>query len=64
MSITRYLSPTVAAAGPNQTVCATTANMAGNTAIFGTGIWTLISGGATIITPTLETTNITAFSVA
>jgi gliding motility-associated-like protein len=63
MSITRYLPPTVSVAGPNQTVCATTANMAGNTAIFGTGLWTLVSGAATITTPTLETTSITGLGV-
>jgi len=51
--------PTTAAAGTNQTVCGTTATMAGNAPIVGTGLWTLISGTGTIITPTSETTTIT-----
>ncbi|MFO0355862.1 MAG: gliding motility-associated C-terminal domain-containing protein [Sphingobacteriaceae bacterium] len=63
MSITRYFTPTVSNAGPNQTVCATTANMAANTPAIGTGSWTLISGSGTITTPTLETTGITGLGV-
>ncbi len=63
MSITRYAVPTVASAGANQTVCATTATMAGNTAAIGTGTWTLVSGAGTIVTPTLETTQITGLGV-
>ncbi len=52
---------TVAEAGSNQSVCGTTATMAGNAPITNveTGLWTLISGTGTITDPNLETTGIT-----
>ncbi len=55
--------PTVAAAGANQTVCGTTATLAGNVAAVGSSIWTLISGAGTITTPTSPTTGITSIGV-
>ena len=55
--------PTVAAAGTNQSVCGTTATLAGNTAIIGTGIWTLISGSGTITTPSSPTSGIVGLGV-
>jgi gliding motility-associated-like protein len=60
MSIQRDANPTPAVAGPNQTVCATTATLAGNTPAIGTGSWTLISGGAAITTPTFGGSGLTA----
>jgi len=53
---------TVAAAGPDQTLCAaTTTTLAGNTAVIGTGTWTYISGpaGYVITSPSSPTTTIT-----
>ncbi|HRH69318.1 MAG TPA: immunoglobulin domain-containing protein, partial [Flavobacteriales bacterium] len=40
VTITRVAAPTTAAAGPDQSVCATTATLAGNTITTGTGTWT------------------------
>ncbi len=63
VSVQRDLNPTPAAAGPNQTVCATTAVLAGNTPAIGTGSWTLISGGGTITVPTSPTSGLTSLTV-
>ena len=60
--ITVNAAPTVAAAGPNQTVCATTATLAGNAAMIGTGVWTLISGGGNITTPASPTSGLTGLT--
>ncbi len=52
-TISVFDSPTVADAGPDQTQCGiTTANLAGNVPVTGTGLWSIISGsGGTVITP-------------
>ncbi|MGZ6414808.1 MAG: beta strand repeat-containing protein, partial [Bacteroidia bacterium] len=63
VTITGTAAPTVAAAGPNQTVCGTTATLAGNSPVIGTGLWTLVSGSGTITTPTSPTSGITALGV-
>lgn len=63
VTITRTASPTVANAGPDQTVCATTATLAGNTATTGTGTWTLISGSGSITTPSSPTSGLTGLGV-
>ncbi|RAJ05381.1 putative repeat protein (TIGR01451 family)/gliding motility-associated-like protein [Chitinophaga skermanii] len=55
-------APTVAAAGPDQTLCATTtATMAANVATVGAGVWLQISGPNTAIitTPNSPTTTMT-----
>jgi len=52
---------TIAAAGPDQNLCAaTSATLAGNTAVVGTGVWTFISGppGYTITNPTAPSTTV------
>jgi len=59
VTITGVAAPTSANAGANQSVCATTATLAGNTATVGSGVWTLISGSGTITTPTSPTSGIT-----
>ena len=51
---------TTAAAGPDQTICATTATLAGNTPATGLGTWTLISGAGSITSPNLPTSGLTA----
>ncbi len=63
VTITVVVPPTVAAAGPNQNICSTTATMAGNAAVIGTGTWTLISGTGTITNPNSPTTTITGLSI-
>lgn len=50
--ITRDLPTVAASAGPDQVICDTTGFLGGNTPPFGTGMWTLISGNATIAFPT------------
>ncbi|HRG51387.1 MAG TPA: PKD domain-containing protein [Bacteroidia bacterium] len=58
--ITVDLQPTTANAGPNQTICnTTTATLAANTPVVGTGLWTVVSGTATITTPTSPTSTVT-----
>ena len=52
--------PTTANAGPDQTVCNTTATLAANTATSGTGAWTIISGaGGSVTTPSSPTSSFT-----
>ncbi|MFL5763980.1 MAG: PKD domain-containing protein [Bacteroidia bacterium] len=61
--VTVNTSPTASVAGPNQTVCATSATMGANTPAAGTGTWTLVSGAGTITTPSSPTTTVTALGV-
>lgn len=55
--------PTTSNAGSDQTLCATSATLAGNTPVTGGGTWTLISGTGTITTPTSPTSGITALGI-
>ncbi len=54
-SVTVYAVPTTASAGSDQSLCgATSATLAGNSPVSGTGLWSIISGtGGTIVTPTI-----------
>lgn len=52
-------APTTSAAGGDQAACLTTATLAGNTPVTGTGTWTLISGTGTITTPSSPTSGLT-----
>ncbi len=61
--ITNSAAPTTAAAGSDQTICATTAVLAGNTPVTGTGTWTLVGGSGTITTPGSATSGLTALGV-
>ncbi|MCX6294754.1 MAG: gliding motility-associated C-terminal domain-containing protein [Bacteroidetes bacterium] len=63
VTINGVAAPTVANAGPIQTVCGTTATLAGNTATTGTGIWTLVSGTGTITTPSSPSSGVTGLGV-
>jgi gliding motility-associated-like protein len=51
VSVQRDLLPDLSNAGPNQTVCVTSATLAGNVPSTGTGAWSLISGAGTIVSP-------------
>ncbi|MBX2959612.1 MAG: gliding motility-associated C-terminal domain-containing protein [Flavobacteriales bacterium] len=51
---------TTANAGSPQTVCGTTATLAGNTPTTGTGVWTLVSGSGTITNPSSPTSGVTS----
>ena len=55
-SVTVYAVPTTATAGSDQSLCgATSATLAGNAPVSGTGLWSIISGsGGTIVTPTVR----------
>jgi gliding motility-associated-like protein len=55
--------PTTANAGPDQTVCSSTATLAGNTPTTGSGTWSVIAGGATVTTPSSPTSGVTGLSV-
>jgi len=58
--ITLTANPTTANAGPDQTVCATSATLAANTATIGTGAWSIVSGtGGSITTPASPTSAFT-----
>jgi gliding motility-associated-like protein len=61
--ITRDPVPTTANAGPDQTICAASTSLAGNNPATGTGVWTLISGTGTIVTPGSPTSTVNGLSV-
>jgi len=64
VTITIDANPTVATAGADQNLCGTTiSNLAGNTPVVGTGLWTLVSGTGTITTPTSPTSGITGLAL-
>ena len=44
VTITFDIAPTTADAGPDQSICATTATLAANAPVSGTGLWTIVSG--------------------
>ena len=50
--ITRANTPSVSNAGIDQTVCSTSATLAGNSPSVGLGIWSVVSGTATVNSPT------------
>jgi subtilisin-like proprotein convertase family protein len=53
----------VAMAGADQTICDTTATLAGNTPVVGDGIWTLVSGSGTITTSSSPNSTVTGLGV-
>lgn len=60
MTIQSDNSPTPADAGPDQTLCATSTNLAAVAPTVGTGAWTIVSGaGGTITTPSSATSQFT-----
>ena len=62
ISVTVEESPTISAAGDDQTICATTATLAGNTPTIGTGTWTVISGSGTFADASSPTTSVSDLS--
>ena len=54
--------PTVANAGPTQTLCSNSANLNGNTPTVGSGSWSLVSGTGSITNPTSPTSAVTGLS--
>ncbi|MBL0336117.1 MAG: hypothetical protein IPP73_12645 [Chitinophagaceae bacterium] len=60
VSLTNDVAVTVAAAGTDQAQCATsTFTLAGNTALSGTGVWTITSGAGAITDASSPTTTVT-----
>jgi gliding motility-associated-like protein len=51
-------STTVANAGPDQSICGSTATLSANTAVSGTGIWTVIAGGGVFADPSSPNTTV------
>ncbi|MFL5764782.1 MAG: gliding motility-associated C-terminal domain-containing protein [Bacteroidia bacterium] len=64
ITITQPSGPTTTSnAGPGQTLCSSSATLAGNTPTVGTGTWTLVSGAGTITTPSSPSSTVTALGV-
>ncbi|HMO34350.1 MAG TPA: autotransporter-associated beta strand repeat-containing protein [Lacibacter sp.] len=64
VELTNVAPPTTANAGPDQEQCNDgTFTLAGNTPTVGTGVWTLISGTATIVTPGSPTSEVNGVPV-
>lgn len=55
--------PTTSNAGIDQSVCASTATLAGNTPTVGTGSWTVISGSGAVTTASSPSSGVTGLSV-
>lgn len=63
-SVTVNTVPTTASAGPNQNPCnVTTTALAGNTPSVGTGVWSVVSGAATITTPSSPTSGVSGLTI-
>ena len=56
-------SPTVANAGEGQLTCDSTVSLDGNPPSAGTGVWSLLSGSATIVTPSQNNTVVNSLAV-
>ncbi len=63
VTINGVATTTTSVAGPPQTVCSTSATLAGNTATSGVGTWTLVSGAGTITTPSSPTSGVTGLGL-
>lgn len=59
VTITVETTPTIADAGPDVTICGTTIDLAANTPVEGTGMWTIISGSGIIANPFSPTVTVT-----
>ena len=62
IGVTINQTPTVANAGVDQNLCASTATLAGNIPAIGTGTWSLIAGTGTITTPSSASSGITGLT--
>jgi gliding motility-associated-like protein len=58
VTITRFLVPTVASAGLDQTICASSVLLNGNNPSVGTGAWSIITGSGTIANSVSASTNV------
>ncbi|MEO8761319.1 MAG: hypothetical protein ABI448_10530, partial [Bacteroidia bacterium] len=55
--------PTTAVVSSSQTVCATTATLSANNPTVGTGVWSVITGTATVVSPSSYTTSANGLSI-
>ncbi|MEZ5172667.1 MAG: gliding motility-associated C-terminal domain-containing protein [Bacteroidia bacterium] len=62
VTITVQASPTVSNAGPDQQICATVTQLAGNTPMVGTGTWTVVSGSGTFSNANSASTTVSGLS--
>ena len=62
VTITIDQAPTTVNAGPDQSVCGSTATLAANTPTVGTGAWSVVSGTGTFANPNSPTTSVTGLS--
>ncbi|MES2679963.1 MAG: gliding motility-associated C-terminal domain-containing protein [Bacteroidota bacterium] len=65
MSIQVDNAPTPATTGPTQSICITnpTTALSGNVALVGSSLWSLLSGTATILTPSLGTSGLIGLTI-
>lgn len=61
--VTITSNPISSNAGIDQTVCSATANLNANAPTSGTGVWSVIFGGASVSTPNLRTSGVTNLSI-
>jgi gliding motility-associated-like protein len=62
VSITIDAPPSVAAAGPDQTICSMAATLSGNNPVTGFGSWSIISGNGNINNPTFPVSSVNNLS--
>ncbi|GIV41211.1 MAG: hypothetical protein KatS3mg034_0521 [Vicingaceae bacterium] len=63
LQVTVDPKPSTANAGPDQYICGSTAILTANNPTSGTGQWSVIQGGATIVNPNQSTTTVNNLSV-
>ncbi|MBK7668065.1 MAG: hypothetical protein IPJ32_12460 [Sphingobacteriaceae bacterium] len=61
-SVTLFVDdvPTISTVGPAQNLCASNSTLTGNAPIVGTGLWTVIAGGSSVTTPTLNNSTVSS----
>ncbi len=62
VTVNRDVSPTISNAGATQTVCSTTATLNANTPAIGTGLWTVITGTASVTSASSHNSPVTGLS--
>jgi hypothetical protein len=61
--ISRDVSPTIAVAGTNQNVCATSTTLGGNVPAVGNGTWSRIAGAGTVAAPNDPNSSVTGLGI-
>jgi hypothetical protein len=63
VTIIRDVPPTPAFAGPDIAMCDSAINLNGNTPTIGSGLWTVLTGGGTLVTPSNPNTPLNAVPI-